>query len=58
MLNKTHETIQQTLRRFETILEVDDKLSPRDIYCIQVAMTHLSYLVTYENTKTTNTEEA
>lgn len=59
MNNKTYETIQQTIRRFETILEVDDKLNARAIYCIQTAMTHLSYLVTDESTpKHENKEEA
>lgn len=57
MNNKTLETIQKTIARLETILEVDKKLSPRDIYCIQTAVIHLSYLTPYENPSPANTEE-
>lgn len=55
MNNKTLETIQKTIARLETILEVDKKLSPRDVYCIQTAVTHLSYLTPYENKETQET---
>lgn len=57
MNNKTLETIQKTIVRFETILELDNSLTPRDRYCIQTAITQLSYLTPYENTHEEHTEE-
>lgn len=57
MNNKTLETIQKTIVRFETILELDNSLTPRDVYCIQVILTNLSYMTPYENTHEDYTEK-
>ena len=53
MNNKTYETIQQTIRRFETILEVDTDLDAMKIYWIKNILTSLNTLLEDENNKNT-----
>lgn len=53
MNNKTFETVQQTIHRFEAILEVDKSLKPWEVNNIEV-MLELLKALRDENSVTSN----